>query len=329
MLTILLINDNKIVSRLFQLSSQKHNYDLEENNQYNASKDAYNIVFVDSQIYDEDKFLELKSKINFDKSAYLGEKGKEKPKIFDLLLEKPFLPTDFVSLMQENFKVVQPDADLDTKESDDEFDLDSLEEIKIDDELEDLEEMDLDSLADVDEENTTQMKEPAGEIDTKDEISDVLADIDDLDSGGEDELDSSILSEELVKEALDEVKDEESKILPDSAKAVAAASVGAAIMAESIDSDEKESQKDLDMVDELESLDEGMVKEAILGEKIIDADDAKEDDLVADESNEEFIQSSDLEVIIQKAVSKALNQEMLSKALEELEIVVSFRQKSS
>lgn len=328
MLTILLINDNKIVSRLFQLSSQKHNYDLEENNQYNASKDAYNIVFVDSQIYDEDKFLELKSKINFDKSAYLGEKGKEKPKIFDLLLEKPFLPTDFVSLMQENFKVVQPDADLDTKEVDDEFDLDSLEEIKIDDELEDLEEMDLDSLADVEEESTTQMKEPAGEIDTKDEISDVLADIDDLDSGGEDELDSSILSEELVKEALDEVKDEE-KILPDSAKAVAAASVGAAIVADSIDSDEKESQKDLDMVDELDSLDERMVKEAILGEKIIDTDDAKEDNLVASEANEEFIESSDLEAIIQKAVSKALNKEMLSKALEELEIVVSFRQKSS
>jgi uncharacterized membrane protein len=328
MLTILLINDNKIVSRLFQLSSQKHNYDLEENNQYNASKDAYNIVFVDSQIYDEDKFLELKSKINFDKSAYLGEKGKEKPKIFDLLLEKPFLPTDFVSLMQENFKVVQPDADLDTKEVDDEFDLDSLEEIKIDDELEDLEEMDLDSLADVDEESSPEIKEPAGEIDTKDEISDVLADIDDLDSGGEDELDSSILSEELVKEALDEVKDEE-KILPDSAKAVAAASVGAAIVADSIDSDEKESQKDLDMVDELDSLDERMVKEAILGEKIIDTDDAKEDNLVASEANEEFIESSDLEAIIQKAVSKALNKEMLSKALEELEIVVSFRQKSS
>ena len=330
MLSILLVNDNKIVSRLFQLSSQKHGYDLEENSEYSAKKEVYNILFVDSQIYDEAKLLELKSKISFDKIAYLGDKGKEKPEVFELLLEKPFLPTDFINLMQENFKVVSPDELSDeSNEDDDEFDLDSLDEITLDEDLDAIEELDLDSLDDVEEDVA---EEISSQIDAKDEINNVLADIDELDSidsSVESEIDSEILSEDLVKEALDEVEDESSSLsTEDKAMAsVAAASVAAVTgLAMGKESEEDDKSK---VSDDLDKLDESLVKEAILGEIAQDDEDIKLVDDTEHKESEEMIESSDLEAIIQNAVSKALNKDMLTKALEDMEIVVSFRKKSS
>jgi uncharacterized membrane protein len=245
--TILLINDNKIVSRLLQLSSQKHNYALEEISDYSASEDAYNVVFIDSEKFDEDAWEVLKSTLTYDKLGFIGDKTHPKPDGFDLILEKPFLPTDFVSLMDENFKVMDPSQvsdELETIEEiegEDELDLDNLEEIELDN---DLEETDLDTIEDIgeievnlDEENldtgsetlvepetalTTGIAATMVEDENKDELVDIVNEIDnmenpekeleemDLDALAEEEAsieETSIVDDAMVKESLEEVEE--------------------------------------------------------------------------------------------------------------------------
>jgi uncharacterized membrane protein len=137
--SILLINGNKIVSRLLQLSSEKHGYDLEIGETFNPSESSYNVVFVDSDQYSEELSAQIKEKLKFDKLGYIGAKHSELPAGFDLLLEKPFLPTDFITLMDANFKVVDPmdlsDNVAAEKELEDNFELDELDMEAPDEEL--------------------------------------------------------------------------------------------------------------------------------------------------------------------------------------------------
>ena len=351
MLSILLINENKIVSRLFQLSSQKHNYDLEEIVSYVPKESSYNAVFVDSKIYDKEKIEEFKTKISFDKMTYLGDKGEAKPDWFDLLLEKPFLPTDFVNLMNENFKMLEPNQEMEVmaESSDtlDELDLDNLEEIKLDDELsldsldeiETLDELDLDNdLADI---------EPSLAVDApKEELADMVAELDDLDTLKED----SIVAEDLVKESLKEV--EESVIADDSkietlatAGVVAAATATvASVVSESVKEDDTlsildgvetiESEDDYltdpqpqveKLADEFDSLNEVEMTKVMSGESleevIIDEQIIQEDDRV--------VESNDLEELITRAVSKAVTKDMIHEALKDMDIVISLKPKES
>lgn len=243
--SILLINDNKIVSRLLQLSSQKHDYNLEEINDYTASENSYNVIFIDSEKYDEGALDALKETLTFDKLGYIGDKTNAKPDGFDFTLEKPFLPTDFVNLMNENFKVMSPDdiveesSDLDAMEEiegEDELDLDNLEEMELDDgtlesidgmdEIElDLDDEDLEeisgSMVDVDTTLTTGITENMAKDETKEELADIVNEIDsmeeevleemDLDALAEDDMElkeeiESIVDEEMVKESIEEVE---------------------------------------------------------------------------------------------------------------------------
>ena len=152
--SILLINNNKIVSRLLQLSSQKHNYTLEEINNYTPSGDSYNVVFIDSENYDAEVWETLKGTLSYDRVGFIGDKTHTKPEEFDFVLEKPFLPTDFVNLMNENFKVMTPEEEaqmndeLEEMEDEQELDLDSLKEMEELDESEiSLDDEDLESLS--------------------------------------------------------------------------------------------------------------------------------------------------------------------------------------
>lgn len=237
--SILLINDNKIVSRLLQLSSEKQNYTLEEINDYTAGKDAYNVIFIDSEKYDPDAWEALKSTLTYDKLGFIGDKTHPKPEGFDLVLEKPFLPTDFVALMQENFRVMSEDEmadELDEIEDigdEEALDLDSLEEMEIDESLDSLEEesvgLDLDSFEDEspisDTTLTTGITDTLAEDDSnQEEIANLMDEIDgmeeepleemDLDALGDEEIveestsESDILDEEMVKESLEEVEGE-------------------------------------------------------------------------------------------------------------------------
>jgi uncharacterized membrane protein len=99
MASIFLVNDNKIVSRLLQLSSEKHGYLLEEKAEPEPSRDHYDVVLVDSDSYSPELIETLKNKITFDKLGYIGVKKEEVPPEFEMHLDKPFLPSDFVTLI--------------------------------------------------------------------------------------------------------------------------------------------------------------------------------------------------------------------------------------
>lgn len=99
--SILLINDNKIVSRLLQLSSEKNGYNLEEVTAVDSSGDSYDVIFIDSDRYSDELLGEIESKLKYGKLGYIGVKQETVPEGFDIVIEKPFLPTDFVDVIKE------------------------------------------------------------------------------------------------------------------------------------------------------------------------------------------------------------------------------------
>jgi len=218
--SILLINDNKIVSRLLQLSSQKHDYTLEEINDYTAGEGSYNVIFIDSEKYDADAWEALKSTVTYDRLGFIGDKTTAKPEGVDFVLEKPFLPTDFVNLMSENFKVMDPNElpdELDSmeeigEEAEEELDLDNLDALELDDTLEPLEELEdeLDEvIPDVAQTTlTTGIAESIATDDSKEELADLVGEIDNMEVEEEilEEMDLDELVDEKVAESLEEVE---------------------------------------------------------------------------------------------------------------------------
>ena len=107
MASIFLVNDNKIVSRLLQLSSEKHGYLLEEKMEIEPSREHYDFVLIDSDKYSSETIEKLKSKVTFGKLGYIGVKKETVPPEFDMHLDKPFLPSDFVSMIEEHMHAAQ------------------------------------------------------------------------------------------------------------------------------------------------------------------------------------------------------------------------------
>ena len=342
MLSILLINENKIVSRLFQLSSQKHNYELEEVVEYSAKEGSYNAVFVDSKIFDESKLDEFKSTVSFDKLTYLGDKGEVKPDGFDLLLEKPFLPTDFVNLMSENFKVVEPGQEMAiasaSSDSLDELDLDNLEELELDDELS------LDSLDEMDLDNDLKDIDPKPSIDTpKEELADIVTELDEIDSLKDD----SIVAEDLVKESIQEVEDSIKDNPTTSIATAAVAATTAAVVSKVVTDDvPQESLTILDGVETIESEEDYLVDSEPQVDKLADEFDSlnevemqkvmsgeSQEEVILDEQiiqeDDRVVESNDLEDLITRAVSKAVTKEMVHEALKDMDIVISLKPKDS
>ena len=215
--SILLINDNKIVSRLLQLSSQKHNYTIEEISDYNASENAYNVIFVDSEKYDSEAWEALKSTLTYDKLGFIAERTSTKPEDMELLLEKPFLPTDFVALMDENFKVMPQEdavAELDEMESlgeDEELNLEDIDEIDLEivEEIEELEEIVVeDETLDAPATTLTTGIVDSLEKEQTEEISNIVDEIEDMESIEPlEEMDLEELVDEKVSESLQEVEE--------------------------------------------------------------------------------------------------------------------------
>jgi len=322
MLSILLINDNKIVSRLLKLSSQKHNYDLEEIVDYNPKNESYNILFVDSGIYNNANLISLLSRVTFDKVAYIGDKADKKPEEFDLMLEKPFLPTDFVNIMNENFKVM---------------DIDEIEKEPVLDDIHELEELDLDALDDIDEEPSLEVVSNDQDLEVKDEIADVLSDIDELDSKVEEGKDISDEVQESLSDIsdIDENQENDSSLVEDSLKAVATAGAGvaaASVMANSSNDSKDEIEK------VVESIDKDDIKDALGLKSDVENEEEKEQgdyseliesSEVVESSNRSNIslEDSNLEEIVSKAVSKAITKEFLTDVLKDMDIVISFKPK--
>ncbi|MCH9814438.1 MAG: hypothetical protein K0U47_10920 [Epsilonproteobacteria bacterium] len=142
--SILLINDNKIVSRLLQLSSQKNGYNLEEVTTLDTSTDSYDVVFIDSDQYTATLFEEVSSKLNYDQLGYIGTRQDDLPEGFDLVIEKPFLPTDFVEMIKEKVINRKPqDEKIDLEEAFEE-EMDEIDALSLESEDLELDDMDND-----------------------------------------------------------------------------------------------------------------------------------------------------------------------------------------
>ncbi len=208
--SIFLVNDNKIVSRLLQLSSDKHNYLLEENAKIEPSKESYDFVLVDSDKYTPSFVQEIQKKLTYKKLGYIGIKNDPVPDEFDMHLDKPFLPSDFVSMIEQNITdddFVQTPTQLNNNEDQleelEDVDIEDLEELSLEDDLEELDAGNLDEKID----------EPLEELDTLGDLDNLLDESTDKDLGNLDlSLDSSNLMSTGVAEKFVQTPEDETNI---------------------------------------------------------------------------------------------------------------------
>jgi len=332
MASIFLVNDNKIVSRLLQLSSEKHGYLLEEKMEIEPSREHYDFVLIDSDKYSPEIIEALKSKITFGKLGYIGVKKETVPPEFDMHLDKPFLPSDFVSMIEENMNTVQEEETILSEEVDLEnetlsmevedklgtteetIDLDTEEELEALKELEDFEELEDFSLDELDTPEEAPKTETAEEGALKDieKTEDALKELDALDEELED-LDLSLdagavmstgIAEQYLDESAedqteeheepDEPSDEASKVAIGAAVSAAAAA-GAAMLHEE-EKEEKHEEPLPKAEEELSSLDTLEGSEALEHES-----DYLEEEITTEELANEF------DTLNEEEVMKALN----------------------
>ncbi|HEF6448575.1 TPA: highly acidic protein [Campylobacter jejuni] len=92
---ILLLNENPVVSRLVSLSAKKMSYDFEEFNAYSENLGNYDVIVVDSDTPAPLKILKEKC----DRLIFLAPRNQNVEDIDAQILQKPFLPTDFLNLL--------------------------------------------------------------------------------------------------------------------------------------------------------------------------------------------------------------------------------------
>ncbi|ECX9834964.1 hypothetical protein F6312_05715 [Campylobacter coli] len=92
---ILLLNENSVVSRLISLSAKKMSYDFEELNAYSENLGNYDVIVVDSDTPAPLKILKEKC----DRLIFLAPRNQNVEDIDAQILQKPFLPTDFLNLL--------------------------------------------------------------------------------------------------------------------------------------------------------------------------------------------------------------------------------------
>ncbi|EAK7024766.1 hypothetical protein CES67_00620 [Campylobacter jejuni] len=92
---ILLLNENPVVSRLVNLSAKKMSYDFEELNAYSENLGNYDVIVVDSDTPAPLKILKEKC----DRLIFLAPRNQNVEDIDAQILQKPFLPTDFLNLL--------------------------------------------------------------------------------------------------------------------------------------------------------------------------------------------------------------------------------------
>lgn len=92
---ILLLNENPVVSRLVSLSAKKMSYDFEELNAYSENLGNYDVIVADSDTPAPLKILKEKC----DRLIFLAPRNQNVEDIDAQILQKPFLPTDFLNLL--------------------------------------------------------------------------------------------------------------------------------------------------------------------------------------------------------------------------------------
>lgn len=99
---VALINKNPAVSRLITLSLNKIGTEYSEFEDLNGFDDTqFDFIIIDSDVDS--------SELATDKKVmYLASRGESKPEFATLMLEKPFLPTEFISVFEQNIPKDEP-----------------------------------------------------------------------------------------------------------------------------------------------------------------------------------------------------------------------------
>ena len=107
---VALINKNPAVSRLITLSLNKIGTEYSEFEDLNGFDDTqFDFIIIDSDVDS--------SELATDKKVmYLASRGESKPEFATLMLEKPFLPTEFISVFEQNIPKDEPVAEQNASE---------------------------------------------------------------------------------------------------------------------------------------------------------------------------------------------------------------------
>lgn len=289
---ILLLNENPVVSRLISLSAKKMSYDFEEINTYDENLGHYDVIIVDSDTPAPLKILKEKC----DKLIFLAPRN-QSVDIEAQILHKPFLPTDFLNLLnQEDLKIddsiVLPIDESENPYADISLDLDSLNLDDLPDENNNAQESDfsleesLESLAldDMEEEEASQKEIASENIDEE-------LNLDDLSLDEEQEEDNNI-SEQVETSHLEEKHEEALEALSQDD-----------ILNDEV-SEEKEEELETQEQDKIEDIQE-------LEDKTVDLDnDLSEDD---EKSNAQEISIDDVLDAKEETQPDVLKEEELDK----------------
>lgn len=204
---ILLLNENPVVSRLISLSAKKMSYDFEEINTYDENLGHYDVIIVDSDTPAPLKILKEKC----DKLIFLAPRN-QSVDIEAQILHKPFLPTDFLNLLnQENLKIddsiVLPIDESENPYADISLDLDSLNLDDLPDENNNAQESDFSLEEGLESLTLDDMEEEASQKEIASENIDEELNLDDLSLDEEQEEDNSI-SEQVEVSHLEEKHEE-------------------------------------------------------------------------------------------------------------------------
>jgi hypothetical protein len=201
MMKVALINKNPAVSRLITLSLNKIGTEYSEFEDLNGFDDAqFDFIIIDSDV-DSSELATTKDVM------YLASRGESKPEFATLMLEKPFLPTEFISVFEQNMSKDEPVAEHGASEqgesdfgdfSDEAINFDEMSGFKLPDI-----DTNLENFADLDKELSEGVSDDL-EMDTDVSMPEIKSDEGLLDSLEElDEL-KELVSEDLADESVDE-----------------------------------------------------------------------------------------------------------------------------
>jgi len=327
MLCILLINDNKIVSRLLQLSSKKSGFDMEESGIFSPQKESYNLIFIDSDKYNPELVDKIKTNLTYDKLVFIGTNQVKKPAEFELLLEKPFLPADFTSLIESNFITESEESkdDNNLEDSDDkEFEFN--EELhSFDNELDSTPEKLSQIIDDIDEEIVDDLDIDENEM----EINDDLLNFDDEDIE-ESEIDEELpnIDNELEEDSEENKIDKLEDLLEETVDETTKISDNLEIDIET----KEETIVEKEDGDELLSLDEDKLKKVIepeLVENVEIVDNNKDIEPFLETKKEDELDNNqkNLEDIVKEQLKEIITANLLKDVLKDMQINITFSSK--
>ncbi|MBZ7943312.1 hypothetical protein H2269_01710 [Campylobacter sp. RM13744] len=227
---ILLLNENSVVSRLISLSAKKMSYEFEELNTYSEDLGHYDVIVVDSDVPAPLKVLKEKC----DKLIFLAPRNQQNVDIDAQILYKPFLPTDFLNLLNgENLKIDDTitttaiedsndetikdeldinDLNLDGKSSEDELKIDDLN-LDFDDEKSDEENLNIEETKDLENslneenENLDNLDEETEAIKLNDETKEEIKEDSQISQENQDKLEAD--DDFKLEENIDELDEKE------------------------------------------------------------------------------------------------------------------------